>query len=115
VTEVTTNLPLPSGEGRGEGIREFTWQPEDFGLERRSLDSLSVDGPPASAAIIRGVLKGERGSARDIVVLNAAAGLFASDRAADPKSAAQLAAVAIDSGAAETLLRRLAEKSHAPA
>jgi anthranilate phosphoribosyltransferase len=96
-------------------VQNFTWQPEDFGLERRSLDSLSVDGPPASAAIISGVLKGERGLARDIVVLNAAAGLIVSGRATDPKTAAQLAAVTIDSGAAVALLRRLAEKSYAPA
>jgi anthranilate phosphoribosyltransferase len=103
VTDVTAN-----------GTREFTWRPEDFGIEPNSLDSLSVDGPPASAAIIRGVLRGERGPARDIVVINAAAGLIASDHAPDPKSAAQLAAEAIDGGAAESLLRRLAEKSHAP-
>ncbi|HEX2477123.1 MAG TPA: anthranilate phosphoribosyltransferase, partial [Lacipirellulaceae bacterium] len=115
VTEVTTNLPLPPGEGRGEGAREFTWTPEDFGLSRASLDSLAVDGPRASAAIIRGILKNARGPARDIVILNAAAGLIASGRASDPKSAAGLAAEAIDSGAAETLLHRLAEKSHAPA
>jgi anthranilate phosphoribosyltransferase len=115
VSEVTGNLPLPLGEGRGEGIREFTWQPEDFGLERGSLHSLSVDGPQASAAIIRGVLAGHRGAARDIVILNAAAGLVVAGMASDAKSAASIAADAIDGHAAETLLRRLVERSHAPA
>jgi anthranilate phosphoribosyltransferase len=98
----------------GSDSREFKWQPEDFGINRLPLDSLAVDGPPASAAIIRGVLKKGRGPARDIVILNAAAALIASGRAADPKSAAGLAAQALDSGAAETLLHRLAEMSHAP-
>jgi anthranilate phosphoribosyltransferase len=122
VTEVTTSFPLPPGpnaavaeEGRREGIREFTWQPEDFGLKRGALDSLSVNGPQASAAIIRGILAGQRGLARDIVILNAAAGLIASGMAADAELAASIAAEAIDSNAAETLLRRLVEKSHAPA
>ena len=95
------------------GTREFTWQPEDFGLERSSLDSLSVDGPQASAAIIRGVLAGQHGRARDIVILNAAAGLIAAGLTTDPKSAATVAAAAIDSCAAETLLKRLAEESYA--
>jgi anthranilate phosphoribosyltransferase len=93
--------------------REFTWQPGDFGLEPSSLDSLSVDGPQASAAVIRGVLAGEGGPARDIAILNAAAGLIAAGLTTDPKSAATVAAAAIDSGAAETLLKRLAEASHA--
>jgi anthranilate phosphoribosyltransferase len=97
------------------GTREFTWRPEDFGLDRSSLESLSVDGPQASAAIIRGVLAGQRGPARDIVVLNAAAGLDAAGRGTDPKSAASVAAQAIDSGAANSLLRRLAERSHGAA
>ena len=95
------------------GTREFTWRPEDFGLDRSSLDSLSIDGPQASAAIIRGVLAGQRGPARDIVVLNAAAGLIAAGKSTDPKNAAGLAAAAIDSGTVQALLARLAEMSHA--
>jgi anthranilate phosphoribosyltransferase len=115
VTEVTTNLPLVRGEGQVEGIREFNWKPEDFGLERNAIDSLSVNGPPASAAIIRGVLAGERGPARDVVILNAAAGLIAAGKSDNPRIAAQLSTEAIDSGAGAILLKRLAERSHAPA
>jgi anthranilate phosphoribosyltransferase len=65
--------------------------------------------------VIRKVLGGEPGPARDIVILNAAAGLLATGRATDPKSAASLAAEAIDSGAAERLLAQLATRSHQPA
>jgi anthranilate phosphoribosyltransferase len=115
VSEVTPKHPLPLGDGQGDGFREFTWTPEDFGLKRNPLDALAVDGPAASAAIIRGVLAGQRGPARDTVILNAAAGLMAAGMALDPKAAAGLVAEAIDRGVAETLLRRLAEKSHAPA
>jgi anthranilate phosphoribosyltransferase len=72
-----------------------------------------VDGPAASAAIIRRILAGERGPARDIVVLNAAAGLIASGRMSDPRSAATAAEHAIDSGNAKSLLDRLVERSAA--
>ncbi len=122
ITQVSEVIapPLPSGEGRGEGaldgrVREFTWQPEDFGLERSPLDALTVDGPTASAEVIRGILAGQRGAPRDIVVLNAAAGLVTAGKTDSPRDAAAQAAAAIDSGAAKSLLARLAERSHAPA
>ncbi len=95
--------------------REFTWQPEDFGIARASLDGLKVDGPAESAPIIRKILAGERGPARDIVVLNAAAGLIVAGKTTDPKTAAAMAASAIDCGAAADLLARLAARSHEPA
>jgi anthranilate phosphoribosyltransferase len=119
VTEIATNLPLPADEGShiplplGHG--QFTWQPEEFGITRASTESLLVDGPVQSAAIIRRVLGGEIGPARDLVVLNAAAGLLAAGKAERPQQAAILAAQAIDSGEAQMLLKKLAEKSHVPA
>jgi anthranilate phosphoribosyltransferase len=113
-TEVTT-LPLPLGEGRGEGLREFKWQPEDFGINRAQLDSLIVDGPAESAAMIREILAGQPGSPRDIVILNAAAGLIAAGKTDQPKQAAEQVAAAIDSGASKLLLDRLSRRSHSPA
>jgi anthranilate phosphoribosyltransferase len=102
-------------EVAGGELREFTWRPEDFGLQRTSLDSLAIDGPAASAAIIRGILAGERGAPRDIVVLNAAAGLVAAGKMSDLRTAAGAAGDAIDRGIARTLLERLAERSFAAA
>jgi anthranilate phosphoribosyltransferase len=93
-------------------MREFAWRPEDFGIARQWLDYLLIDTPAASAVVICKVLGRELGPARDIVVLNAAAALLAAGRATEPTSAAALAAEAIDSGAAERLLSRLAERSH---
>ncbi|HEX5472167.1 MAG TPA: anthranilate phosphoribosyltransferase [Lacipirellulaceae bacterium] len=95
--------------------REFAWQPEDFGIARQPLDGLLIESPAASAAVIRKVLGGEPGPARDIVILNAAAGVLVAGHAIDPQSAAALAREAIDSGAAANLLHRLAERSHQPA
>jgi anthranilate phosphoribosyltransferase len=117
VTEILKPSPGADGTGRGlgESVLEFTWQPEDFSIARQSLDGLSIDSPSESAAIIRNVLSGERGPARDIVILNAAAGILVAGRAAKPQAASTLAADAIDSRAAERLLVQLAKRSHEPA
>jgi anthranilate phosphoribosyltransferase len=115
VTEVVAIGGPPVEETTAEpaaATREFTWQPEDFGIERQSLDGLTVESPAASAAVIRNILDGQLGSARDIVILNAAAGLIAAERENEPQAAAARAAKAIDSGAAKSLLRGLAEVSH---
>lgn len=94
------------------GERELTFTPEDFGLKTAPLDSIRVSGPAESAALVREALSGQAGVARDIVVLNAAAGLLTFDGSQTPATYAQQAAEAIDSGAAGELLRRLVEISH---
>jgi anthranilate phosphoribosyltransferase len=116
VTEVITTDGLSA---RADGTpsaaavtRDFTWQPEDFGIERQPLDELAVASPQESAAVIRRILSGERGPARDIVVLNAAAGLIAAEREHSPSVAANRAADAIDSGGAADLLQRLIRRSN---
>jgi anthranilate phosphoribosyltransferase len=84
-------------------------------MKSQSLESLTVETPAASAKVIRRILNGEKGPARDLVVLNAAAGLIAAECESDPRAAASLAAEAIDRGAAKELLQRLVEVSHRPA
>lgn len=94
-----------------QGVRELCWTPGDFGLAAAPLDDMLVEGPEESAALIRRVLAGDDGPARDIVVANAAAALWVAGRAATTQEAAALAAKAIDSGAAARLLAALAERS----
>jgi anthranilate phosphoribosyltransferase len=110
--EVTLAGATSVYEATPEGVQSFVWQPADFGLERQDLNSLEVDGPEASAAVIRKVLTGAPGAARDIVIANAAAALWTAGRAGSPRECAAMAGAAIDSGAAAELLRRLAERSH---
>ena len=112
--EVTLADATDVTQVEGDRETEFTWSPEDFGLARSSLDGIRVSGPAESATQIRGVLAGEPGPARDIVVVNAAAGLLAAGRSTSPRTAAALAAEAIDRGAAADLLKRLAQLSHEP-
>ncbi|RIK76176.1 MAG: anthranilate phosphoribosyltransferase [Planctomycetota bacterium] len=95
-----------------EGETPASFSPEDFGLKRSSLDPVRVSGPAESAAVVKLVLSGRQGAARDIVLLNAAGGLLAFDETLSPLEAARKAAEAIDSGAAAEVLARLAELSH---
>jgi anthranilate phosphoribosyltransferase len=97
-----------------EAEREFSWEPEDFGIARRPLSEISITTPEDSVAMVRGVLAGKRGAARDIVVLNAAAGFLVVGRCGDPREAAALAIESIDSGAAANLLQKLVHLSHEP-
>lgn len=96
----------------GRERRELIWHPADFGLKEAGKESMLIDGPAASAAIIRRVLAGEPGPARDIVVLNAAAALWTAGVSDSLPQCAQQAATAIDSGAAQTILQQLVEATH---
>jgi len=95
-----------------QGEREFEWLPTDFGLQPSSLEAVQVTNPRESAAILRSVLAGEAGPARDIVLLNAAAGLLAAGHCATPEEGAAQAAAAIDRGTTAELLEKLARLSH---
>jgi anthranilate phosphoribosyltransferase len=97
------------------GLVKRRWTPEDFGLatapESARQELLVIDAA-GSAERIRAVLAGVSGPCRDIVVLNAAAVLWAAGRAADLPAARLLAEQVIDTGTAATTLERLAEVSH---
>ncbi|MBC8357246.1 MAG: anthranilate phosphoribosyltransferase [Planctomycetes bacterium] len=97
----------------GQSLKETTWQPADFDMPESSNESMLVDGPQASAEMIRDVLSGQPGAARDIVVMNAAAALWTAGIDESFAVCAAKTAEAIDSGAAESLLTKLAEASHA--
>jgi len=91
---------------------QFDWHPQDFGLKAAPLDTIRISTPEQSAEMIRTVLAGQQGPARDIVVLNAAAGLIAAAQTDSTTEAVKRASAAIDDGAAAELLRELAELSH---
>ncbi len=113
--EVSLAGPTEVTQVDGRGETQFQWQPSDFGLHTASLESIQVTNPSESAAIVRDVLNGEPGPARDIVLLNAAAGLLAAGHCSTPEEGAAQAAEAIDSGAASKLLEALSRLSHEPA
>lgn len=114
--EVSLFGPTEVIDVTADDVRRYRWTPEDFGLVTHPLERLAdleVAGPAESAAVIRGVLAGERGPRRDVVVLNAAAVLVAAGRASDAAAARAAAEVAIDSRAAADVLAHWARLSHA--
>ena len=96
-------------EVHGGAVRRFTLTPEEFGVARAPLESIRGGTAAENAALIRRVLEGEAGPARDIVVVNAAAALVAAAGAANFREAAGLASFVISSGAASEKLASLAE------
>ncbi|HEX5105755.1 MAG TPA: anthranilate phosphoribosyltransferase [Pirellulaceae bacterium] len=104
--EVSLSGPTDVIEITGHTTRRFVWHPSDFGLAPAGRESMLIDGPAASAALIRRILDGERGPPRDIVLLNAAAALWTAGISESPLECANRAAETIDSGAAGKLLGR---------
>jgi anthranilate phosphoribosyltransferase len=110
--EVTLAGATLVSEVTPDAIRQFQWVPEEFGIERGDLTALRVDGPERSADMILGVLDGQPGPHRDIVVLNAAAALWTAGESPSLAVCRQRAAEAIDQGAARKTLAALVEASH---
>ncbi len=92
-------------------LSEITWNPAELGVEVADRSALLADGPAASAAVIQDILGGATGPPRDIVVANAAAGLWTVGRHDKLAACTEEAARAIDSGAAKSLLKRLVQVS----
>jgi anthranilate phosphoribosyltransferase len=113
--EVTIAGVTHVSEVSAGSIQEHRWTAANFGLPAaETLDDLAVENAEESAAIIRRVLAGEAGPARDIVVANAAAALWVAGKASSLAENAKLAQQAIDSGAARGLLQRLIQITSAP-
>lgn len=79
----------------------------ELGLPRPRPEELAADSPESSARIIRRVLSGEAGPARDITVLNAAAALLVGGKASSLAEGLRQAQQAVDSGAAARALEAL--------
>ena len=107
--EITTAGPTTVFQVEDGRVQKGRWLPSDFGLPQASLDDLKGGDKETNAVIIRAILAGEPGPCRDIVVANSAAALLVAQRASDLKSAVELAAEAIDSGAARQKLEQLTE------
>ncbi len=102
--EISLGATTLVGELRDGAIREYEVHPEDFGFAMASNRSLKVEGPEQSRQMLIGVLDGQPGPARDIVLLNAGATLYAANVAASLPDGIARAREALDSGAARAKL-----------
>ncbi len=111
--ELTTTGPSSVLELRGGNVRTFTVDPVSLGLAPAILDELVGGTPDFNADVVRRLLDGEQGAVRNIVLLNAAAGLVVADAVASLDEGVARAAESIDSGAARRVLDGLVLESRA--
>ena len=115
--EISTGAPTLIAELKDGEVREYEVTPEELGFERlrssAEMDALRVDGPEASAALMREVLDDRPGPPRDVALLNAAAAIHVSGASASLAEGVEAARGSVASGAARSALAALVEVSNA--
>ena len=98
--ELTTTGESEVAEWKDGRLALFTVTPEAVGLPRAEIGDLLGGDPGENASRLRALLEGETGPYRDIVLLNAAAGLLVADKVETLAQGVELAADSIDQGKA---------------
>ena len=110
--EITLTGPTQVSELRDGQVSTRQIHPGDFGLQTVSAEALKGGDADCNARILRGVLDGEEGPQRDVVLLNAAAAMVVGGLAEDITAGLEVARESIDSGKARQALDRLVEVSN---
>ena len=105
--EISTTGYTKVSEGHAGAVRTFHVHPGDFGLRKTTLPALVGGDARTNAKILQALLAGTAGPVRDIVLLNAGAGLFVSGRATSVAEGIAMAAESIDGGRAAAALDAL--------
>src|SRR5215470_5686964 len=113
IDEISTTGYTKISECKDGSVNTFYLHPTDVGLPKAPAGALKGGDAHENARIIERVLAGERGPARDVVLLNAGAGLMVAGAAASVGDGLLLAARAIDRGDARRTLDQLASISTA--
>ena len=102
LTGVSQVAELKNGE-----VTSYNLDPAELGFDYCTSADLKGGTPEENAAIIQGILNGEKGAKRDIVVLNSAAAIYVSGKADSLEQGARLAVNSIESGKARDKLKDL--------
>jgi anthranilate phosphoribosyltransferase len=105
--EITTTTYTTIFQVEDGRVQKGRWFPSDFGLEQSAPEDLKGGDAETNGAIVRSVLNGDVGPARDVVLANAAAALVVGQRASELKVGVAMAAESIDTGAARQKLESL--------
>jgi anthranilate phosphoribosyltransferase len=105
--EISISGPTLIGELKDNEVREYEIRPTDVGLPTHDGAAIRVDGVEQSKAMVLSALDNEAGAARDIVALNAGAGIYVAGLADTHAAGVRMALEAIASGAAREKLHRL--------
>jgi anthranilate phosphoribosyltransferase len=113
IDEISTTGHTKVSECRDGAVHTFFIHPAQFGLAKATPADLQGGDAGENAEIIRHVFEGRKGPGRDIVLLNAGAGLLVAGNASSVSEGISRAAAAIDSGAARETLDRMVQSSRA--
>ena len=109
IDEITTTGPTRLSSSTCAGVQTREILPEEFGLPRASIAQLQGGDTATNAQLLLGVLNGDHGPYRDVVLANAAAALTLAGKARNFLQGVEVAADALDSGAARRKLQALAQ------
>lgn len=109
--ELSIAAPTQVAELREDQVTTRQLRPEDYGIERTSLDSLVVESAEQSAALIRAALEGQSGPAADMMAFNAGAAIYVCGQAADLGEGVARAREVMADGGALKKLEQLQERS----
>ncbi|MCW9032706.1 MAG: anthranilate phosphoribosyltransferase [Rhodospirillales bacterium] len=105
--EMTTTGSTFIAELKDSAVTTFEVTPEDAGLPFAKPEELKGGDGATNAKAIWDMLDGQKSAYRDIVLMNAAGALIVADKASDLKQGVEIAAKAIDSGAAKATLEKM--------
>ncbi len=111
--EISLCGPTKVAELRNGQVSDYILSPEEMGLKKCRLEELRGGSPEECAAILRGILRGEKGPKRDVVLLNSGAALYVSEAVDSIAKGVRLAAESIDSGKAQEKLDQLVRMTNA--
>ena len=109
--EISVSAPTQVHEAREGNVRSYVIEPEQFGLPRAAPEAVRGGNVDANVRLANSVLHGERGPARDVVLLNAGAALYVAGLADSIQSGIQLAGDVLDSGQARQKVEQVAAAS----
>ena len=110
--ELSISAPTLVHEVANGRVHDYEVTPEEVGLRRAEPDAVRGGTVETNLRIAQAVLTGEDGPTRDVVLLNAAAGLVVANLAGDLREGIQRAAEVIDSGAARRKLESVRSVSN---
>ncbi len=105
--EISISAPTRITELKNGEVSTFELTPDDLGLRASGIEAIAGGDAATNADIILSVLRGERGAYRDVVLANAGACFYVSERCTTLQEGVKLSAAAIDSGRAYQKLQEL--------
>jgi anthranilate phosphoribosyltransferase len=110
--EISISAPTRVVELRDGKVETYTVTPEDLGVERAPIDAIAFGAPEENARVTRAVLSGaDEGPALSLTLVNAGAAVYAAGRADTLKAGVDVAAEAVQSGAANELMERFVSRT----